>query len=347
MENVDKYNIIKGVSIFLVVCIHIVYIFFSKSSKPLFFEIYNYITGLAVPFFLILGGFFFSKKYLNNYKVNFTLDSFVKAIIGIFKRVVVPYYLFVLILTFYNYTNGNEIFWKHFLFIDSNEHGLYFLIIYTYSFVFSISLLYLLKGFRGKIIALTISILSLSFYIIVWKVDCSQSVVISQLPYISFFTFGALFYFLDSLVLIKKEQKMISVIVLSLIVIYTMGLYLMRKIIGPFPVFTSAPPTVFRLIYCVLFYWFFLCILSNIEVSSLLKKFHFDRFGVDSLFIFLIHPYLIKVAVPAIREIYSMLNLNYDNMFLFVVIVLAYLITFISHFIYKLLPNQIMAIFSR
>ena len=80
-----KFNVLKGISIYFVVCIHFFYKFFTPNNKPLSIEIYNYFTGFAVPFFLILGGYFLGKKYLYGDR-EITFIELKKAIYHIFKN---------------------------------------------------------------------------------------------------------------------------------------------------------------------------------------------------------------------------------------------------------------------
>lgn len=346
MNDVIKYNNLKGFSIYLVVCIHLIYKFYTPDSRPILFEMYNYVTGLAVPFFLILGGFFFSKKYI---MIGSGLDGvqLIKAIKNCFYRIIVPYYIFVVILSIYNYVIGENIYWKHFLFIDSNAHGLYYLIIYTYSFVFSLVLTYLMRKLNGLQISIFLAAISVNFYFVTANIGTTNNVVLLQLPYISFFCFGSLLHAVINVYNNKMSASKHAVILLLSIVLLTGLIWLARKIFGPFAIFTTAPPTIFRLIYCLLLFCLALILLSNPFLSKRMRQIGFGVFGLNSLFIFLIHPYLIKISVPILLNIYSMFQWEFDNQFFPVIIVVAYVITYLSNAIFNILPQKIKQVFSR
>lgn len=342
----DTFDLIKGLSIFFVVSIHIVYSFFTPHSKPLLFEFYNYLTGLAVPFFYILGGFFFAHKYIYNQEP-FTKEIYIKSIKLTLKRIVIPYYIFVLILFIYNALTGIPIYWPHIFFINSNTHGLYYLIIYTYSFLFTSTILFIFNKFNKKLCSFIIFILSLSFFLIEIGIQHENNVVFSHLPDISFYCSGIIVYHIFNYFNISTSKKA-TINYIIILIAYAFLLYVARKIFGPFPIITSAPPTIFRLIFCVLIFFIVINIFSTKFISYSFKKMKFNKFGQQSLFIFLIHPYFIKFFIPFIAYIYKIFSFNYNNNF-FVITVLAisYLISIISLFTILLIPKKVASIFTR
>jgi len=355
-ENIDKYNLIKSISIFLVVCIHVVYKFFTADSKPFAFDLYNYITSFGVPFFLILGGFFFSKKFLNT-KRNFTSKVLINSSTSLLKRLIIPFYFFVLLLTAYNLLIGKDVLWSQFLFIDSNENGLYFVIIYVYSSVFSLFFLYLLRNKtnpweKTRIVIPLISLVLFpitSYLVTVFP----HNAVISQLPYICFFSFGIPLFFLNQYIEEKYTKNHCNfkiLILLSIILfLYTVCLYFARKFFGNFPVFTSGPPPIFRMIYCLLLFQVSLILLSSKSITYFVKKIFTIDFGVNSLFIFFIHPYFIKIFIaPVINLFCSTISFNiHQNIFIIPVIITAYLITYLSNLTFLILPIKFQKFFSR
>ena len=253
----DQFNAIKGLSIYLVVCIHFVYSFFSTDSKPLLFEMYNYFTGLAVPFFLILGGFFFARRYLKDNKI-FSYQDFAKAVKNLCLRIIVPYYIFATLLTVYNMSTDRNICWQQFLFIDSRGNGLYFLIIYAYSVIFSLVLLKIFQyALSKKKITFMIPLVSLLLFPLSNYLHdiYSQNGIILALPLIAFFSFGMPLFLLSEKIDDKYNERRLLLIgkLFVIISIFTFILYCARKYYGNFPVFTS-PPTIYSMVYCLLFF---------------------------------------------------------------------------------------------
>lgn len=343
----QKYDIIKGVSIYFVVCIHIVYRFFTPEWQPLAFELYNYLTGFAVPTFLILGGFFFGKKYFRE-GASLSGSDVKKGLINTLRRLVLPYYLFVSLLTCYNLIIGKDIFWKHFLFIDVREHGLYFLIIYTYASVFALSLLWLFKHRPKKSTSVLIAVSSLIFFVFPHHMRHIDSVVLSYLPLISFFCFGIPLYFLITHFETRIRSENTALALGIVLISYTALIYGARKILGPFPVITSAPPTVFELIYCLLAFWLALCLMSRDFFINTFKWVKAGSFGTNSLFIFLVHPFLINGVAPAVKAGYHHLNIDYNtSVFIIPVLITAYLVTLLSSVLFRLLPHHFKSLFTR
>jgi len=348
-EHEDKYNALKGVSIFFVVTIHYVYKFFTPQAKPFSVELMNYLTSFAVPLFLIMGGYFFSRKFLDTSRSVLIDEGLLKAsFLGLLKRIVLPYYMFSIFLSLYDYSIGQPILWTQFLFIDSNSHGLYYLIIYTYAFLFCLSFVFIAQFFLNKkLIVVHLTLLSLiSFCIIPPGVFVGKGVVFRQLPLIAFFCIGVPLYFVQTSLV---EQRFKGVGMPSLIgaffiisVVLTCCIVLLRKIFGPFPVFTSAPPTIWRLLYSSIVFLIILNLLSLEKLVTCLHKSEFVAFGSNSLFIFLIHPYLIKIVYPVICYLSQVFSLTiYSNAFLIVILVVAFITTIISDKLLWVVPDRI------
>lgn len=343
-----KYDALKGICIYFVVCIHFVYKFFTPEKKPLSFEVYNYITGFAVPLFLVLGGFFFAKKYLSK-DVCVGKDELKFSLRSLFNRIVIPYYIFVVILTCYNAVTGKSIFWSHFLFIDSNSHGLYYLIIYVYSFLWCLFIVFIFpRNVSKKYLIVLIPLISLIFFPIVFMHSNIHSVVFSQLPLISFFAIGIPLYFIQDYLEKNVTYCNYKTVLGTFLLIITLTaiIYHLRKIFGAFPVFVSAPPSIWILFYCAFGFLMAINILSSRIISQVVDKLVFVSFGANSLFIFLIHPYFIKVFIPIIFKTTYLIGLSISNdMFLLVILIFSYLTTMLSHFSIRLLPIRVRNIF--
>lgn len=342
-----QLNAIKGMSIYLVVCIHFVYSFFTPENKPLLFEMYNYVTQLAVPFFMIIGGFFFCKKFLKGNK-NLNFQDILKALSGLFVRVVVPYYIFTILLSFYNISTTGNIFWKQFLFIDSRGNGLYFLIIYTYSVLFSIFLLSIFQyGFSNKKIIFLIPVVSLLFYPVSHFLHQAypDNGIVLALPLISFFASGMPIYLMfEKMINDKYACRRLFIIGVSIFVLfmYTLMLYIARKYIGYFSIFTSSPPTIYRMIYCIIIFIISLVVFSFDSIISLVKRYYFLDFGVNSLFIFLIHPYFVKIIVPFVCLIFAKTKIDvFSNWFFLPLLLVSYMVTYLSHKFLSLVPVKL------
>jgi fucose 4-O-acetylase-like acetyltransferase len=344
----QNFEALKGVCIYFVVCIHFVYQFFTPEEKPIAFEAYNYITSFAVPLFLVLSGYFFAKKYLSSGKP-VGIDTLISSFKTLFFRILIPYYIFVVILSCYNYAVGVPVFWKHFLFIDSNSHGLYYLIIHVYSFLWCMLVVYFLQEkVSTKYHVLLVSVSGFVFFPIVFANSGVSSVVFRQLPLIAFFTSGIPLYFIQKYVrenILNYEYKtafysFLGVMALTIIV------YFLRKYLGPFPVFSSAPPSVWKLLYCALVFLIAINFLSIPTVSRVFERLMFVSFGTNSLYIFLIHPYFIKAFVPIIESVVSSMNLSVNNnSFLLPVLAVSYFVTVLSQRSFGLLPEKIRNIF--
>lgn len=340
---------LKGLCIYFVVVIHFMYSFFTPTVKPFSFEIINYITGFAVPLFLVSGGFFFAKKFFK--KNTFVdLDYLTTSFKSLFRRVIVPYYIFIIVLSCYNFLCSKPIFWPHFLFIDSNSHGLYFLIIYVYSFTFCLFFVYFLQNYcNKKTMVVMIPALSFVFFPIVSMNIDVDKVVFRNLPLISFFAVGIPLYFVQ--VFLQKHTKnhphKIAAGLFLLILVLTFTLCILRKVFGTFPVFVSSPPSVWMLIYCSLLFLMSITLLSIPAISKISSKLLLVRFGYNSLFIFLLHPYFINVFAPVLGITTTYLGLSTNNnFFLIPVLVASYFTLVLCQYTFNLLPPTVRNIFS-
>jgi len=346
-NKVDAYSVLKGISIFLVVCIHVLYKFHG-ADKPKLLEALNYITGFAVPLFMIIGGFFLTTKLehcTEDIKLYFK---------HLLKRILIPYYIFCLILTLFRFLTNKKLFLYPFLLIDAGTHGLYFIIIYVYSYTISGLLFYLISTFnkfdKKIIISIIIPLISfLSFPISNWlsRYAPDNSVVIG-LTLISYFTAGfPIAVFCRKITPRNFLYKMnILLAIICFLFIYTGILYLFRTFYAKFPIF-SAQPSIFVLIYSICIFLILFIILNEIAFFTVIgKKILFDRFGNESLFIFYIHPYFIYLLPDIFNMIYLKNTIN-SNLFVFPWVFFSYLIALISLKIYDILPVKIQKIFSR
>jgi fucose 4-O-acetylase-like acetyltransferase len=348
--NKDKYNVFKGITILLVVSIHVLYKFYGH-DKPILLEVMNYVTSFSVPLFMILGGYFFTSK-LESLSSFYDLKKIFKRL---FKRIIIPYYIFVLILICFNLISGiNMDVWPLLLLYDANTHGLYFILIYIYSYVFSALIYYILIKYltNNKYIILTYIVptigllfIPLTYYFI--KLF-PYNTVVSSLTYISYFFVGfPIYYICKRISLLKFYMKIkIYFIFLFCVIIYTVLLYYMRTIFGHFSVITTSPPTLFLLIYSIFVFMFFYFILEQVDYITFgAKCIMINKFGEESLFIFFIHPYFIYLLPIIFNAICK--DIIHTNMFIIPWIISTYLITFCSLLIYKLLPSRIKTVFSR
>jgi len=346
---VDKYNIFKGIAIFFVVSIHVLYKFHGY-DKPKLLEVFNYVIGFSIPLFMMLGGFFLTPK-LESLTTIEHLNIFFKRIV---KRILLPYYFFSILLICFRILIKKPISILPLLLIDANTHGLYFVIIYIYSYTFSILSVYCLnfifKNKKNVLLTVVLPLISLIFFpfskILIEYFPNSS--VAGTLSYISYFIFGfPIFMLCQKISSLKSIDKFKSLFVLCLFCfIYTGCLYYARKIYGHFPIISDHPPSLFRLIYSICFFLFLYIISDEIKIFTLIgKRILLDRFGENSLFIFFVHPYFIYLLPLIFNAFFK--NLIHNNMFIFPWLVSSYLITFFSLQLYIILPLRFKNIFSR
>lgn len=344
-REIDKFNIFKGIVIFLVVCIHILYKFHGR-DKPLVLEAFNYITGFSVPLFMALGGFFLEPKLENNCSMQ-SLKLLFKRLV---KRILVPYYIFITILIIFELLTGSSPSLKALFLIDVNTHGLYFIIIYIYSYIIASILSYLINKASNNnsiaLLAITPAI-SLIFFPIsnILSNRFPDSTVANNISLIPYFVFGLPLYKVMSHI-DKSNKKLVvfsSLCIFS--VIYTAILYYARTIVYDLPIFTI-PVTIFQLIYTITAFILLLIILDNVKyVVDLGKLLYFDGFGKESLFIFLLHPYFMYLLPPLFLFFFK--NTINHNTFIFPLLLSAYIITLFSYGVYRMLPPRIKQLFSR
>jgi hypothetical protein len=349
VQTTDKYSIFKGITILFVVSIHVLYKFHGH-DKPGVLEAFNYIIGFSVPLFMILGGFFLTSR-LENLK---SLEDIKFYLIRVAKRILIPYYIFIIILTCFCYLTSKQLSILPFLLVDANTHGLYFIIIYIYSYIMSGLLTYffivVFKIKKNILLAIVLPLISLIFFPLskIFIEYFPYSSVAGSLSYISYFIFGfpiAIFCRkISSLNTIKKFRWLFIVIVFSFF--YTIFLYFARKIYGHFPIIASHPPTFFLLIYSICVFLILNILLDELNILTVIgKKLLLNKFGDESLFIFYIHPYFIYLLPFIFNAFFK--DILHNNMFVFPWLVFSYLITFFSLKIYDILPLKYKTIFSR
>lgn len=345
--NAEKYNVFKGLAILMVVCTHVLFKFHG-SDKPALVEAFNYIIGFAVPLFMVLGGFFIKPKLL--YNVN--LDASGRMLAHLFRRVIVPYYIFAILLLLTEYATGGKPSLLPLFFVDVREHGLYYLILYTYAYTLAV-LLSLLVNFvfsarKEMMLIICLPLISLVFFplsnILVEKFP--GSTVAETLPYVAFFMFGApLRHMYDKIAMLDNQWKaLIAASLLSFL--YTIALYLARKTFGFFPIISINRPTLFLLIYSLLIFLIAIILLDRMNIFCTLgRKLSFIEFGEKSLFIYLVHPYFVYFLPYIFHLLFSsMIN---NNMFIFPLILTSYCLAFISMKIFDLLPLRARKLFIR
>lgn len=347
-DNSEKINIFKGIIILFVVSIHILFTFHGH-NKPKLIEFFYYIIGFSVPLFLLLGGFFLSNKLININSKNYIILLLKRLL----KRIMVPYYLFVGILMIFCFITNRPFSIKLFLLLDADTHGLYFIIIYIYSYVISVlSVYYLSIVFNNTniLINIIIPLISLIFFPLT-KILIDyfpDNTVVCSLSYISFFIFGfpvAMICRRISFYNSKVKCKYLIFIIL-LFLFYTFLLYYCRKIFGFFSIIATKPPTIFFLIYSVFIFIIIYIIIEEFDIITKIgNKLKINEFGRQSLFIFFIHPYFIY-SLPLIYFFFFE-NLIYSNLFIIPWILSSYIITFLSLKIYEFLPERMKYLFSR
>lgn len=347
-RDIDKHNVFKGIIILFVVSIHILYKFHGH-DKPRVLEIINYMIGFSVPLFMILGGFFLVSKleYINN------IEDIKYILLKLIKRIFFPYYIFIIILACFQILRNDRLYLSPFLLFDANTHGLYFIIVYIYSYVVSVVLAYLLVIVikkRNIVLAFILPAISLLIFpitnIVIARLPNNN--VAKALPYISYFIFGfPISFFCRRLSSLNSEQKNMWLLIIFLFCcFFSIGLYFARILFGHFPIISNNPPTFFFLIYSILVFVIIYILLDNYNIVTVIgKKLLLDKFGNQSLIIFYIHPYLIYLLPFAFGLFFK--KIIHTNMFIFPWFVAAYLVTFISLKIYNIFPLKIKKIFSR
>ena len=350
----QKVDIIKGVLIFLVVYLHVMFKFYTPSVQrpPLLVEILNYLASFAVPLFLMLGGFFFSGKILNLLKQGKSVDlfSFFK---GIIKRLFIPYYIFVFILVLHNYVIGAAFPLDIFLLIDADTKGLYFILIYFYAFLFallSFRLLTIFKFQANRIFSIYIPIISLLFFplchfLIPWFPD---NFLLRNLPLICMFTFGFLVWpWFENIKQLSSNNRLELLFLLGIaVLIFTLFLWGARRIWGAFPVFVSHPPSVAVLLYTLLLFVILLVVFVPGESFVHLGRILFlQKMGEESLFIFFLHPYLLLFIVPVLSFFCN--ELTASNLFFLPLLIASCLTSLLSLVCFAFLPSSVKKIFVR
>jgi hypothetical protein len=340
----------KGVTILLVVSIHVLYKFHG-ADKPIVLELFNYVTGFAVPLFLILGGYFFFKKVERISNGGHLIETFKK----LCSRIILPYYISVLLLVFFRMIIGRPVSpWPLFFLYDANTHGLYFILIYIYAYVFTATLFYILSvliKFNTKfVLVIMVPCLSLLFFPFSGYLmeAFPNNFVVGALPYISFFVAGfPICELCERIALLSSIKKtMIFTFIVILGCLYTITLYVVRLNFGHFRIITSHPPTLYFLIYSVLcFLMFYFIIIEAGFLSVVGKTMLINRLGEESLFVFLIHPYFVYLLPSLFNSLFE--NMIANNLFLLPWAISTYVISILTLYIYKVMPLPVKSIFSR
>ena len=190
----DKYSVLKGVLIYCVICTHtMIYFECLKSGNYSSFsiEILDRIAGLGVPFFLLLGGFFYAQK---SKAENFFDATSIKMIFknSILKRILVPYYIFTTAYMVKKVISGRDITLSNYFLLESQAHGLYYLVIYIYALVFFLFLGWLLHRvfcLSKKNTLTVIPLMGLSLFPVTDLIldYFGGNIIVKSIPLISFF----------------------------------------------------------------------------------------------------------------------------------------------------------------
>lgn len=352
MKDADKsltYNMIKGISILLVVAIHILYRFHGQ-EKPALVQAFSYLTGFSVPLFMIIGGFFLTSKLekLSEFK---SLLLILKRLV---KRIIIPYYIFVFILIVFRLSTHRPVrIWPLILLLDVNTHGLYFILIYIYAYVISAVTMYALNFFlKGKTtLSLTLIIPCASLVFFPLSVHLLKhypsNTVFASLTYITYFITGFPLFFLCNKISamgLKGKIKVFALILLTCF-LYTAILYSARFGGWKLTIY-STPPSFFYMIYSVLFFLIIYIVVENVPVLSYIgKKLRVDKFGEQSLWIFLTHPYFMYVLPIIFAILFS--GIIKTNAFVLPWFFCTYAVTWLCLQLMKPLPLKIKRIFSR
>ncbi len=348
-ENEKIYNIFKGISIILVVAIHILYRFHSKNKPPLV-EAVNYIIGFSVPLFMMIGGFFLAPKLINIKDKNALKQMFIRML----KRILLPYYIFVFILIIFRYSTGRSLdILPLFFLYDANTHGLYFIQLYIYAYCFSLFSLYIsifiFKINNKYLIYIYLPLMSLVFFPVSFQLlkIFPLNTVCSSLTYIVYFIVGfPIYFFLKKISEFEEDKKKcVLVTIFFSCVVYTGFLVLIMRNFENIHVFTT-PPSIYRLILSIYFFIFLIITIDSINIVKIIsEKTYVNKFGEQSLWIFFIHPYFIYPLPYIFHRFYEkILNTNY---FIFPWFVSTYIITLISFLTYKTMPSFLKRLFSR
>lgn len=352
----QKFSVLKGCFIYFVVSLHFVgQLGFCNSNgeySSIFTEKLSQIIGFGVPFFMLIGGFFYSQKLekINEFDINSFFSLIKKSVVS---RILVPYYVLLLVYIIklimtdkYNW----EILYAFFIVVAAPENGLYFLNIYIASLLFVLSFFFLIKKINvsSQTVLLIIPLVSLLFFLITpdLKKIVSEYSMILKLPLISFFCFGIYCNYLFSKYCNRDDAYKFKILLLWILsaVVLTTGIVAGRKLFGHFTVITSTPHSIFALLYSFIFFMITLTTMDLMpSLVSVLSKLGFRKAGDNSLFIFGLHPYIILLLAWMLNS--YMHNLFKPGIDAISVMVVVYVIILTSSFFYDFFPKKIREIF--
>ncbi len=342
-----RFNVFKGLSILGVVSIHVVCKFLGF-ERPGIFGILHYLISFSVPLFMILGGFFLTPKLerISDFK------DFLDLIKHLGKRILLPYYIFCLALFVFRFLTSQSVNVSSYLLLfDANTHGLYFIIIYIYAYAFAAVLAYLLVSAgknKNALLPFIIPLIGMAFFPItnILIPVLPDNIVFKNLSYLAYFLIGIPLYGSCKRISLSSVRAKVKIVISILfsVLAFTAALYVARKLFGPFRLFVMEPPTVFLLIYSVCAFLVLYIVLEEFELTVRIgKRLFLDRFGEQSLFIFLLHPYFIYALPFLVPE-----RMTHGNIFVLPWMIATYLITFLSLQIYdNMLPPFLKRVFSR
>lgn len=355
-ERDQKYSVLKGCFIYFVVALHLVgqlgFCYSNGDFSSFFTEKLSQIIGFGVPFFMLIGGFFYAQKLLKiDYFDIFAFILLIKK--SVFSRILIPYYvlLSVYIIKLIITQNFNwEILYAFLIVVAAPENGLYFLNIYILSLLFVLSFFLLLKktNLATPTVLKIIPLISLLFFLITPDIKKYVSVysMILKLPLISFFCFGIYCNFLYSKYCNRENAYKLKILLvwISTAVVLTVGIFLGRKIFGHFTVISSTPHSIFALLYSFIFFMITMTIMDLIpSIIYVLNGLGFRTAGDNSLFIFGIHPYVIILLTWVINPyMHFLLKPGLDALF---VLIAVYIIVISSSFLFYFVPKKIQGIF--
>ncbi len=344
-----EFDILKGISILFVAYIHFIFHIFEPDSLRFWVNLVNYLTSLAVPFFLFLGGLFFKRKFLTS-DGQLSAFSLTAALRTLLIRIIVPYYIALIVLFLYLFfTSDNTMqVLPGLFFVDIHQHGLYFLIIYIYAYLICSCLIVLFRYFfKINLIVFLIPVLSFSFLIIFNHyifVPESKNVVYSKLPLIAFFCAGFWIDYFVSKVLSSFRAKLL---LLLLFLIFVIIVYILKKSYPNIIIFSDTPPTLFYLVFCFMSFLIFYYLCSRRRVVDLFKVCNFHKFGENSLFIYLIHPYFIYLFFAVNKENNCFLSTEWDLALVICLFIISYSILWLSLFAFHIMPQNLQNLFLR
>lgn len=343
MNRVESVDVIKGLCAFLVVFSHTINTTLGYDRPPVF-DLYHYIRMLSVPFFLIVGGYVYALSRTKR-KRDLKISSFSWKV---FTRLIVPYYVAVSLLAIYNYVIGKEIYWPMFLFLDTNENGLYFVLVYVFSiFIFELfsRVEFLTLNSRLLLVLAIFSPLVYYFSLNYESFMPGYLNIYEEIAGFVFFASGVLIYLIEKVLVLRWSANRVLVSsFVGLAVVMFIALY--TKIFFPeVAVFVSPPPTFFLIAYAFFAFIAIKAVFDSGYFINIFKSMRFDSIGKISFFIYLFHPFFLKafgVYIERIANYYPMGNFSF-----IIFLVLAVVVFLLCIGVFKLLPKTAKDFFVR